>query len=138
MKWKVKFFILLSYVTYIFLSPVLPAKNYGKYANIHYINMSAYIFDPGSWHNIYLFGNCIIVSSFISLFVVWPLCVAKKENSSSILLLHITCSKESYGTLLYWILSHLSCRKLGESSVTSTKLNVKNLKCQLLWLKMKG
>lgn len=57
----------------------------------------------------------MIVSFFISPFVVLHLCIVKKkEIYSSNLLLHITCSKKSYGNLLYRISSHMSCRKLAE------------------------
>lgn len=49
-----------------FWALVLLAKSYEKYT-VDYVNISAYIFDRGSWYNIYLFGICIIVSFFISL-----------------------------------------------------------------------
>lgn len=90
---------------------MLVAKNYGKYAKIHYINTSSYIFDVALDKTYYLFGSCMIVSCFISLFA--SMYGEKKEIYSSNLLLHVTCSKKSYGTLLCRISSHMSCRKPG-------------------------
>lgn len=58
---------------------MLLAKNYGKYAKIHYIHMSSYILDM-ALNIMYISSSCMIVSCFISLFVVLHLCIQWKKK----------------------------------------------------------
>ena len=86
----------------------------------------------GSWYDIYLLGSCIIALFFISLFIVFivlRLHIVKRKRaiSSPILLLH---SQQA----IRWdsaVLDFCPMYPVGsysESTVTKTKLNVKNPK----------